>query len=122
LARGGADQFEIVTFGEERWGNYNRMLLSDVLNGSHEESEIFLNPHHPFVRRAFPGCVVGPTSTRCVTKCSLGWSTALTGVKHWATRSLNCLKTESLSVCQRRGFRRSESPSPHSYRSATTSR
>ena len=44
LARGGADQFEIVMFGEEPWGNYNRILLSDVLNGSHEESEIFLNP------------------------------------------------------------------------------
>jgi nitrite reductase (NADH) large subunit len=44
LARGGADQFEIVMFGEEPYGNYNRILLSDVLNGSHEESDIFLNP------------------------------------------------------------------------------
>jgi nitrite reductase (NADH) large subunit len=44
LARGGADQFEIVMFGDEPYGNYNRILLSDVLNGSHEESEIFLNP------------------------------------------------------------------------------
>lgn len=44
LARGGADSFEIVMFGEEPYGNYNRILLSDVLNGSHEESDIFLNP------------------------------------------------------------------------------
>lgn len=44
LARGGGDQFEIVMFGEEPYGNYNRILLSDVLNGSHDESEIFLNP------------------------------------------------------------------------------
>lgn len=44
LARGGGEQFEIVMFGEEPYGNYNRILLSDVLNGSHEESEIFLNP------------------------------------------------------------------------------
>jgi nitrite reductase (NADH) large subunit len=44
LARGGADQFEIVMFGDEPYGNYNRILLSDVLNGSHDESEIFLNP------------------------------------------------------------------------------
>jgi nitrite reductase (NADH) large subunit len=43
LARGGADLFEIVMFGEEPYGNYNRILLSDVLNGSHEESDIFLN-------------------------------------------------------------------------------
>src|SRR5687768_17127389 len=44
LARGGADQFDITMFGQEPYGNYNRILLSDVLNGSHEESDIFLNP------------------------------------------------------------------------------
>ncbi|HEY0469168.1 MAG TPA: FAD-dependent oxidoreductase, partial [Polyangiaceae bacterium] len=44
LARGGADQFEITMFGEEPYGNYNRILLSDVLNGSHEAEDIFLNP------------------------------------------------------------------------------
>jgi nitrite reductase (NADH) large subunit len=44
LARGGADRFEITMFGDEPYGNYNRILLSDVLNGSHDESEIFLNP------------------------------------------------------------------------------
>ena len=44
LARGGADQFEITIFGDEPYGNYNRILLSNVLNGSQEESEIFLNP------------------------------------------------------------------------------
>ncbi len=44
LARGGADQFEISMFGEEPYGNYNRILLSDVLNGSHQASDIFLNP------------------------------------------------------------------------------
>ncbi len=43
LARGGRDQFEITMFGEEPYGNYNRILLSDVLNGSHQASEIFLN-------------------------------------------------------------------------------
>jgi nitrite reductase (NADH) large subunit len=44
LARGGADQFEITMFGDEPYGNYNRILLSNVLNGSQEENEIFLNP------------------------------------------------------------------------------
>jgi len=43
LARGGADQFDITMFGEEPYGNYNRILLSDVLNGSHDEADIFLN-------------------------------------------------------------------------------
>jgi nitrite reductase (NADH) large subunit len=43
LARGGADRFEIVMFGDEPYGNYNRILLSNVVNGSQDPSEIFLN-------------------------------------------------------------------------------
>jgi len=44
LSRGGADQFAITMIGEEPTGNYNRILLSNVLNGSSGEDEIFLNP------------------------------------------------------------------------------
>lgn len=44
LARGGGDQFNITIFGDEPYGNYNRILLSNVLNGSHDVSDIFLNP------------------------------------------------------------------------------
>jgi nitrite reductase (NADH) large subunit len=44
LARGGGSQFEITMFGDEPTGNYNRILLSNVLNGSYQEEEIFLNP------------------------------------------------------------------------------
>ena len=44
LARGGGEQFEITMFGDEPYGNYNRILLSNVLNGSQDPSEIFLNP------------------------------------------------------------------------------
>jgi len=44
LARGGGDQFSITIFGDEPYGNYNRILLSNVLNGSQTESEIYLNP------------------------------------------------------------------------------
>lgn len=43
LARGGGEQFEITVFGEEPYGNYNRILLSNVLNGSQDPLEIFLN-------------------------------------------------------------------------------
>src|SRR5450432_4019131 len=43
LACGGGDQFEITVFGDEPYGNYNRILLSNVLNGSQDSSEIFLN-------------------------------------------------------------------------------
>ncbi len=44
LARGGSDQFEITMFGDEPYGNYNRILLSNVLNGSQDARDIFLNP------------------------------------------------------------------------------
>jgi nitrite reductase (NADH) large subunit len=44
LARGGGEQFDITMFGEEPTGNYNRILLSNVLNGSYKEDEIYLNP------------------------------------------------------------------------------
>src|SRR5262245_35655931 len=36
--------FEIVMFGAEPYGNYNRILLSNVLNGSQSATEIFMNP------------------------------------------------------------------------------
>ncbi len=44
LARGGGDMFDVTMFGDEPTGNYNRILLSNVLNGSHNEDEIYLNP------------------------------------------------------------------------------
>jgi nitrite reductase (NADH) large subunit len=44
LARKGRDHFDIVMFGDEPYGNYNRILLSSVLAGSHEPKDIFLNP------------------------------------------------------------------------------
>jgi nitrite reductase (NADH) large subunit len=44
LSRGGGEQFDITMFGDEPVGNYNRILLSNVLNGSQPEDEIFLNP------------------------------------------------------------------------------
>lgn len=44
LSRGGGDQFDITMFGDEPYGNYNRILLSNVLNGTQDVSDIFLNP------------------------------------------------------------------------------
>ena len=43
LARGGGDQFDITMFGDEPYGNYNRILLSNVLSGIQDTSEIYLN-------------------------------------------------------------------------------
>ncbi len=37
-------RFAISMFGAEPYGNYNRILLSNVLNGSQRMDEIFLNP------------------------------------------------------------------------------
>ncbi|HET8844100.1 MAG TPA: FAD-dependent oxidoreductase, partial [Ktedonobacteraceae bacterium] len=44
LARQGGDLFEIVVFGNEPYGNYNRILLSNVLAGTHDPKDIFINP------------------------------------------------------------------------------
>ena len=38
------DMFDIAMFGAEPYGNYNRILLSNVLNGSQPAPEIFMNP------------------------------------------------------------------------------
>lgn len=44
LARGGSSLFDIVVFGDEPHGNYNRILLSGVLAGSHRRDDIVINP------------------------------------------------------------------------------
>ncbi|UXA16199.1 nitrite reductase large subunit NirB [Mycobacterium sp. SMC-4] len=43
LARGGGDHFRITVFGDEPYGNYNRILLSNVLAGVDDPDEIYLN-------------------------------------------------------------------------------
>jgi nitrite reductase (NADH) large subunit len=43
LERGGGEQFTITMFGDEPYGNYNRILLSHVLSGEEDETGIFLN-------------------------------------------------------------------------------
>ena len=43
LERGGRERFTITMFGEEPYGNYNRILLSNVLSGVEDEADIFLN-------------------------------------------------------------------------------
>ncbi|MGI9022334.1 MAG: nitrite reductase large subunit NirB, partial [Acidimicrobiales bacterium] len=44
LRREGAERFEITMFGDEPYGNYNRILLSEVLAGAEDPKDIFLNP------------------------------------------------------------------------------
>jgi nitrite reductase (NADH) large subunit len=43
LARGGGSRFDVTMFGDEPYGNYNRIMLSHVLAGD-EADEIYLNP------------------------------------------------------------------------------
>ncbi len=43
LARGGAAMFTITMFGDEPYGNYNRIMLSHVLSGEETHDDIFLN-------------------------------------------------------------------------------
>src|SRR6187549_3534063 len=44
IQRGGRERFEMIVFGDEPCGNYNRILLSSVLSGSHKPDDIFINP------------------------------------------------------------------------------
>ena len=44
LARDGGSMFDIVMLGGEPYGNYNRILLSNVLNGSQSPNDIMINP------------------------------------------------------------------------------
>jgi nitrite reductase (NADH) large subunit len=44
VTRGGPDRFAVTVFGDEPVGNYNRILLSSVLAGSHQPRDIFINP------------------------------------------------------------------------------
>ncbi len=43
LARAGGDAFDITMFGDEPYGNYNRIMLSHVLSGEESDADIFLN-------------------------------------------------------------------------------
>ena len=61
LARGGGDRFEIAMFGDEPYGNYNRILLSGVLAGTHEPEDIFINPLDVVRAR---------TASRCTRACA----------------------------------------------------
>ena len=57
LARGGAEQFVITMFGDEPYGNYNRIMLSHVLSG--EETDDGIYPQLPGVvrgERDHPAC------------------------------------------------------------------
>ncbi|WP_020646401.1 nitrite reductase large subunit NirB [Amycolatopsis balhimycina] len=44
LNRGGDRMFSITMFGDEPYGNYNRILLSGLLAGTDDAAEIYLNP------------------------------------------------------------------------------
>lgn len=44
VALGGQDTYDITVIGDEDCGNYNRILLSGVLSGTHRADDIFINP------------------------------------------------------------------------------
>ncbi|HEX3812730.1 MAG TPA: FAD-dependent oxidoreductase [Mycobacteriales bacterium] len=43
MSRNGGELFDITVFGDEPYGNYNRIMLSGLLSGEHEERDIILN-------------------------------------------------------------------------------
>jgi nitrite reductase (NADH) large subunit len=44
LSRNGGEMFDVTVFGDEPYGNYNRIMLSNVLAGADDTEEIYLNP------------------------------------------------------------------------------
>jgi len=44
LARGGGEMFDIAMFGDEPFGNYKRIMLSAVLEGTTDAAAILINP------------------------------------------------------------------------------
>jgi nitrite reductase (NADH) large subunit len=44
LARGGGERYQITVFGDEPHGNYNRILLSGVMNGTYTLRDVLLHP------------------------------------------------------------------------------
>jgi nitrite reductase (NADH) large subunit len=44
LARANGRPFDVTMFGDEPYGNYNRILLSGVLAGAQQAEDIFINP------------------------------------------------------------------------------
>src|SRR5690349_14327295 len=44
VARRRHADMDIMVFGDEPYGNYNRILLSGVLAGTHDPQDIFINP------------------------------------------------------------------------------
>lgn len=44
LRRGGGGMFDVVMFGDEPYGNYNRIMLSGVLAGQENPTDIVINP------------------------------------------------------------------------------
>jgi hypothetical protein len=74
LERGGPDRFAITMFGEEPYGNYNRILLSHVLSGAEDEAGIFLNSPSWYADNG-----IGAASTRASSRSGrsmtpAGWS------------------------------------------------
>ncbi|MCF6742855.1 hypothetical protein E9529_00925 [Blastococcus sp. KM273128] len=51
LRRGGDERFRITVLGEERHGNYNRILLSPLLAGERREEDLLLNDHDWYAER-----------------------------------------------------------------------
>ena len=97
LARGGADRFEITIFGEEPYGNYNRILLSDVLNGSHEPEDIFLNPLAWYADNCGE---IGSICNGLQATINIG-GTNWTVTKAWSRAANDCISTRTslLAVC-----------------------
>ena len=72
LARGGGEHFAITMFGDEPYGNYNRILLSHVLSGEESHDGIFLNPIEWYVENGIELRLAAPLGLSGMVVVDLG--------------------------------------------------
>ena len=66
-------------FGDEPYGNYNRILLSGVLAGSHDAEDIFINPLDWYA---------STTASRCTPACRVDARSTATRQRVYAGRAI----------------------------------
>src|ERR1043165_404551 len=72
VARRRYGDMDITVFGDEPYGNYNRILLSGVLAGTHDPRDIFINPLSWYDEQGIT-LHVGARATRIDRKTRMGY-------------------------------------------------
>ena len=78
--RGGGDAFDIIMFGDEPYGNYNRILLSNVLNGDEDAERRSSSTRSSGTARTASRCTPA-SGSRASTASAQGWCSPTTAAE-----------------------------------------